>query len=40
MDEWFGGAPQIEVKEDAVGLGHYGRRFQSEASANLSCDEK
>ena len=23
LDEWFDGAPRIEVKEDVVGLGHY-----------------
>ncbi len=25
MDDWFEGAPQVEMKEDVVGLGSYGR---------------
>ena len=35
LDEWFEGAPRLEVKEDVVGLGHYGKTlsvlFTSEA---------
>lgn len=25
LDEWFDGAPRVEMKEDVVGLGHYGK---------------
>ena len=25
LDEWFDGAPQVEVNEDIVGLGSYGK---------------
>lgn len=25
LDEWFEGAPRLEMKEDVVGLGHYGK---------------
>ena len=25
LDDWFGDAPQIEMKEDVVGLGSYGK---------------
>ena len=25
LDEWLDGAPRIEMKEDVVGLGHYGK---------------
>jgi len=25
LDDWFDGAPRIEVKEDVIGLGHYGK---------------
>lgn len=25
LDEWMDGAPRIEVNEDVVGLGHYGK---------------
>ena len=25
LDEWIEGAPQLEVKEDVIGLGHYGK---------------
>lgn len=25
MDDWFEGAPQLEMKEDVVGLGGYGK---------------
>jgi Zn-dependent peptidase ImmA (M78 family) len=40
LDEWFDGAPRVEVKEDVVGLGDYGKTltvlFTSEA---LESDE-
>ena len=25
LDEWLDGAPRMEMKEDVVGLGHYGK---------------
>lgn len=25
LDDWFDGAPQVEVNEDVVGLGSYGK---------------
>jgi hypothetical protein len=25
LDEWIDGAPRLEMKEDVVGLGHYGK---------------
>lgn len=25
LDEWFDGAPRVEMNEDVVGLGHYGK---------------
>ena len=25
LDEWLEGAPRVEMKEDVVGLGHYGK---------------
>jgi hypothetical protein len=35
LDDWFDDAPEIEMKEDVVGLGSYGRTltvlFTSEA---------
>ena len=25
LDDWLDGAPRMEMKEDVVGLGHYGK---------------
>jgi len=25
LDDWLEGAPRIELKEDVIGLGHYGK---------------
>ncbi len=25
LDEWLEGAPRLEMKEDVIGLGHYGK---------------
>jgi hypothetical protein len=41
LDEWFEGAPRVEVKEDVVGLGHYEKTLTVLFSADaLSEDEE
>lgn len=44
LDYWFDEAPQVEMKEDVVGLGHYGKTltvlFTSEAIDNEEDDER
>lgn len=44
LDEWLDGAPRIEMKEDVVGLGHYGKAltvlFTNEAVETEDPDEE
>jgi len=44
LDYWFDEAPQVEMKEDVVGLGHYGKTltvlFTSEAIDSVSEEDE
>ena len=43
LDEWLEGVPRIEMKEDVIGLGHYGKTltvlFTDEATEPEDPDE-
>lgn len=40
LDDWFDGAPRIEMKEDVVGLGHYGKTLTVLFTAESLDDEE